>query len=102
MPFARLTPRASRTVTIKKQNERMKISESSPDLNAMDVERHATRALWLEGMPPVRQSKSSISSDALCTFPAQSLIIVFKNCAKNQLNIQDRKTGELTKTLNCP
>ncbi len=80
----------------------MKISESSPALKAMDVERHATRALWLEGMPPVRQSKSSISSDALCIFPAQSLMMVFKNCAKNQLNIQDRKTGELNKALNCP
>ena len=37
--------------------------------------------------------KNSNNSGILCIFLRQRLIIVFINCAENQLNAQDRKTG---------
>ena len=101
IPFALLTPTASRTVTIKKQKERTNSPESNPSVIPMQVQRQATRALWLEGIPPVRHIRSSTSSFMLWTFPAKSFMSVFKNWARNQLETQARNIGEDKRVWNC-
>ena len=93
MPEARRTPKASLIVTIKKQKAKMKVSLETPDLKATHVVRVVTRAVWLEGKPPVRQTRLSDKALSEWIFPEKSPIIVFMNWAVNQLNKHAWKTG---------
>ena len=94
MPLARLTPIASRTVTIKKQAEMMKTAESIPERKPMDVQSDETSAECAEGMLPVRQMSSSNSSPMLRIFPLNNLMTVLMTCALSQLNTHAKNTGE--------
>ncbi len=58
-PEARRTPKASLMVTIKKQKDSMKTSLERPDLKPTQVVKVVTRAVWLEGKPPVLQTRLS-------------------------------------------
>ena len=66
----------------------MKTSLEIPDLKPTHVVSVETRAVWLEGKPPVRQSRLSASAFSEWIFPEKSPIIVFMNCAENQLSKQ--------------
>jgi hypothetical protein len=57
---------------------------------------------WLDGIPPVRQNKKLNKSARLLMFPVISLITVFTNWAKNQLETQARKMGLENSKCNCP
>lgn len=101
MPFARLTPTASRMVIRNSPKESIKTSLFMPERNPTVVQSVETSAAWLDGMLPVRQNISSNSSRTLCTLPENSLMHVLINCAQNQLKIQARKTGFEKNRRNC-
>ena len=64
----------------------MKVSLETPDLKPTQVVRVVTRAVWLEGKPPVRHTRLSDKAFREWIFPEKSPIIVFMNWAVNQLN----------------
>ena len=70
----------------------------TPSLNPIVVHKVATNALWLDGIEPVLQKRSSSSSLTEWTFPEQSLIRVLMNCAASQLLMQDRRIGFFMKS----
>lgn len=71
----------------------MKIGELNPSVNPREVVRAVTAEEWLEGMPPVRQSRvKTISLEPLGRGLTNSTT-VFTNWAMNQPKIADRKTG---------
>ena len=88
-----MTPKASRIVTIKKQKESMKVSLDTPDLKPTQVVSVATRAVWLDGNPPVRQIKLSARAFREWILPEKRPMTVLMNWAENQLNKQAKKTG---------
>ena len=101
IPLERLTPKASLITTIIKQNAKIKISEFIPALKPIVVQREETKAVWLEGIPPVLHSKSSNNCFRECIFPKNKLITVFINWAENQLKIHDKKTGFVNNKCIC-
>lgn len=101
IPFARRTPTASRTVTSRKPSDRIKTSLPTPERNAIVVHSVATRAEWLEGMLPVRQSIRSKSSPTLCTLREKSFISVLMICEENQLKMQESSTGFVKNKCSC-
>ena len=68
------------------QKESIKVSLETPDLNPMHVVSVVTRAVWLEGKPPVRQIRLSARALSECSFPEKRPITVLMNWAVNQLN----------------
>lgn len=99
MPLLRRTPAASRTVTIRKQKARMNVSEFKPSLRPIEVAKDATKALWLEGKPPVLHMRLSRTPNVLWILPYKTLMIVLINWAQNQLKIHERNTGFVNKSL---
>lgn len=94
-PAARRTPIASLTTTRAKQSERMKMLEFGPSVSAIAVVIDTTRALWLEGMPPVFQKKVTRTSRSDFERERRMLITDFRNCAVRRLHIAERKMGLL-------
>jgi hypothetical protein len=64
-----------------------------PSVKATEAVMEATRAEWLEGMPPVRQIRLSRVSFGRIRFERRSRIIVFTSWARNQLVTEDKKMG---------
>ena len=60
------------------------MSLEGPALNAMHVESVVTKAVWLDGKPPVRHIRDSSIIFAEFNFPLKRSITVFINCAQNQ------------------
>jgi hypothetical protein len=83
---------ASRNTTKANQKESWKIFDPGPSTRAKDVAMEHTRAAWLEGMPPVRQTRvSKVSRKFLFREPIRWMII-FKNWAIQKLVIEERNT----------
>jgi hypothetical protein len=72
-----------------------------PSVKATEAVMEATRAEWLEGMPPVRQIRLSRVSLGLIRLDRKSRIIVFTSWARNQLVTEDKKMGFSNKILNA-
>ncbi|GHT70854.1 hypothetical protein FACS1894110_23010 [Spirochaetia bacterium] len=58
-----------------------------------------TSATWLLGIPPVRQSMVSTMSRRFLCRDRSIRITAFINCAKNQLETEDKKIGFSKKAL---
>lgn len=92
-PAERLTPRASRMTTSEKKTLRANRSEDGPLLNAAAVDMDTARALWLDGMPPVRHKRVAITSRNDRARLPNRLMRALANCAVNKLRAADRNNG---------
>ncbi|GHV87658.1 hypothetical protein AGMMS50267_00180 [Spirochaetia bacterium] len=68
---------------------------------AAEVDIDETSALWLDGIPPVRQTKVSINSRPLRFLPPSSIIAALNNWASKKLDTDDRKIGFSINVLTC-
>ena len=84
---------ASRMTTKAKKNERAKISDDKPLEKATEVVIEMARALWLEGMPPVRQRRI----ENISLMPALRLVSntmsALANWAEKRLNTAETNTA---------
>jgi hypothetical protein len=64
--------------------------EEKPSAKATEVAREVTTAEWLEGMPPVRQTITSISSRLFFLRPLSRKITAFSSWAIKRLETVDR------------
>ena len=91
----------SRITTKAKQQENTNKSEAIPFLNAIAVVTEETNAEWLEGIPPVRQNKSSRNCFVLVTEWKISPIITFSSWLIIQLAKADKNSGLYRKLYSC-
>ena len=73
--------------------ESTKTLVSKPSVKPMAVAIETTRALWLEGMPPVLQKKVKATSRSDFERDRRMFITALRNCATNKLHTAERKTG---------
>jgi hypothetical protein len=75
------------------QNDTMNKLDPTPSVKAADVVIAATRAAWLDGIPPVRHANATNTSRAPFLCELNKTIIALISCAKNQLVMEERKIG---------
>jgi hypothetical protein len=84
---------ASRIIIREKNKVTINRFEPTPSLIATEADRDDTRAAWLEGIPPVRQTMVSNSSRPLLFLPPSSMIAVLNSWASKKLDTEDKKMG---------
>lgn len=94
-PADRLTPMASRMTTKAKKKDKANMSEDTPLDKPIDVTIEMTKALWLEGMPPVFQNNVENNSRMPVFLRESNTMRALANCAIKRLIAAARNTSFL-------